>query len=86
MTAVHIQQREDAALGAAWRRCEAALPQPGWECYVWRQTDLVIEEFFYYASANNGERTEEIIKGAFHTPTEALEALAAALEDRKAAE
>jgi hypothetical protein len=82
MTAVHIQLREDAALGAAWRRCEAALPEGS-------VLSLDLDTFLqllppYDASVRNGHDT--VLGTTGQTPTEALEALAEALEARKAAE
>jgi hypothetical protein len=75
---VHEQLREDAALGAAWRRAEAAIPadcwleevcraaRGGWQAIVW----------------NKADQPTEICFGS--TPTAALEALAEALEARAA--
>jgi hypothetical protein len=64
--------REDQALGAAWRRCEAALPEGGY-MRVTRYSDG-----FY------GAAVSEYFTGP--TPAAALEALAAALEKRGAGE
>ena len=69
------QQREDAALGAAWRRCEAALPE-GWQIGV--MNSLPHSAWAYVVG-------EEIVEGEGPSPTAALTALAEALE-RKAAE
>jgi hypothetical protein len=70
------QNREDALLGAAWRRCVAALPaeDDALSLHRWNVND-------YWAEASVGDETT-----VYKTPTAALEALAEALEARKAQE
>ena len=81
MTPALIQQREDAALGAAWRRCEAALPEGWFGPYIepqWRA--WAVEPSF-------GAVSEGLVGNGYGpTPTEALTALAEALEAKRAAE
>ncbi len=91
MTAVHIQQREDAALGAAWRRCEAALGE-GWQLELTGGGNAGHVEAIE-PTQGRGHRRERVFRvygypwpDALPTAVEALEALADALEDRKAAE
>jgi hypothetical protein len=74
--------REDQALGAAWRRCEVALP-PEWNLSV--GTDRLWKGCFAVASHPTDD--EDVTSGEtvrWSTPTAALEALAAALEKRGA--
>lgn len=83
------QQREDQALGAAWRRCEAALPE-GWILQLgdWSaEPHRTVPLFEAYAESYAGpSRSDYRESGAGPTPTAALEALAEALESRRAAE
>lgn len=80
------QQREDQALGAAWRRAEAALPED-WtlEIGLWRaepNRPAGMLDYEAEAKAYNWHRADagehRIARGA--TATEALTALADALE------
>jgi len=65
------QNREDQAMGAAWRRCEAAAGESPVTLRYWR---LATDPTY---TAETYRRTE-----AGATPTEALTALAEALEAR----
>jgi hypothetical protein len=70
-----VQQREDAALGAAWRRCEKALPE-NWRISTVGQN---YEGDEWHASAWD-RKTGAATTGRGPTPTAALEALAEKLE------
>ena len=65
------QNREDQALGAAWRRCEVALSAGS-------EVSLVIGKHLYQAYTGYDMASS----GWCLTPTEALTALAEALEAR----
>jgi hypothetical protein len=89
---VHEQLREDAALGAAWRRCEAALP-PEWRTeYVVHQRqirligpgDIGRGDVLYSADLLRSDGDiEAVLIGLHNTPAGALEMLADALERRR---
>lgn len=82
---VHTQRDADAALGAAWRRAEAALPAfallrltevPGWPYFKQPPFEAQIEWW---------EGNDRRIESRFgDSPTLALEALSEALEARHA--
>lgn len=77
MTALE-QIREDQALGAAFRRCEAALPE-GWSQSIIGPTRSTPVAWLTHASSwTDGDSV--LAEGP--TPTEALTALAEALEAR----
>jgi len=83
MTTALEQIREDQALGAAWRRCEAALP----EGFGWNVSRSPIEGEFQYMTivAPDAVRVARwAVQKHGPTPTRALEALAEALEAKKA--
>jgi hypothetical protein len=69
----------DAALGAAWRRCEAALPE-GWELHIWCSPT---GSLWRTAAAHPPMGTYQrkiAIGGPDMAPAAALEALATKLE------
>ena len=71
------QNREDQALGAAWRRCEAALPEDfGFSL----RRGLPFDGLYHSWAYRFGGNLQPMVVGA--TPTEALTALAEALEAR----
>lgn len=78
---VNVQRDEDAALGAAWRRCEEAAPR-FWAIRLTRagRQDEYIAWVSHSLRPGHGGR----VTG--DTPTQALTALAEALEARRAAE
>jgi hypothetical protein len=58
MTTALEQQREDAALGAAWRRAEAALPSDEWFLQVsgrYRTSPVVVVAIRAEPTPNRGE-------------------------------
>lgn len=73
------QQREDQALGAAFRRCEAALPK-GWPMELDGGGPPYVAWYWNPANTDDADEREA------DTPTAALEALAEALEARREAE
>lgn len=72
------QQREDQALGAAWRRCETALPD-GWGWTVLQGYTVSWIARAYEFGRGTRERHAEI-EGTGATVTEALTGLADRLE------
>lgn len=70
------QRREDEALGAAWRRAEAAIPE-GWYGLSLLKRQRGYEVFVLPPADRMGVWS---LSGA--TPTEALDALTAKLEAR----
>lgn len=78
MTTSLEQQRDDAALGAAWRRAEAALP-PFHGLSARRCGTPASEHYHAFADDKHGSPAEH---GSGDTPTAALAALAEALESR----
>ena len=85
-----VQQRADAELGAAFRRVQAALPK-GWR-FVWLRHDGFATEWTASAEPTPAYRHRKVygtptttwlgIGRGGATPTEALEALLTALEER----
>lgn len=71
--ALRAVQHEDAALGAAWRRCEAALPE-GWVLELDGGGPPYVAWCFDTHDSNNGDEAEAA------TATEALTTLAETLE------
>ena len=75
------QQRADAELGAAWRRCEAALPRDGYLTGIWVRFE---GDWLARAIDTGGSnRREREIEAVGDTPAAALTALAEALEARR---
>lgn len=81
---VHEQLREDQRLGAAWRRCENALPE-GWRPVTvyaddddWSLWQAATCSPSFFEGEDDG--TADQIDGFGPTPTAALEALAECLE------
>lgn len=72
---VHVQQRADAELGAAWRRCEAALAEGHHGLALARHVRLVgnVRSVIY-------EARSEAIYASGDEPEAVLTALAARLE------
>ena len=80
MTAVHVQLREDAELGAAWRRCEAVLPQDSILGFTRHPgNDSGRHCLVYRASLWD----EDVVHRDGDTLVDALNALADALEARR---
>ena len=88
-----VQQRADAELGSAWRRVEAALPE-GWTLYdltsyhydsdcgtEWPDGEWTATAGLWSGGAYGGHFSPGK-RGTGATPTEALEALLTALEER----
>lgn len=87
MSAVHVQLREDAELGAALRRCRNAMPtDAGVDGRRPRLLSLVITEDHTRSSVSlwrGNVRVGDITRSHLD-PTDALNALADALEARAA--
>ena len=82
MTAVHVQLREDAELGRAWRRAEAALP-PEWHIRTQSGAFGGGDGACAEAWSNMADAFEQEFGD---TMTDALNALAESLEARRASE
>ena len=79
---VDVQIREDAALGAAWRRCETALP----EGHIGPEVGPASVQLRRWTARSHGHIPGSLTMVFGDTPTDALNALADALEARRAAE
>lgn len=82
MKPVDVQMRDDAALGAAWRRCEEALPR-GTVVTLTVSRFAVEGKETAIATADTYGEFESATDAHGPTPAAALEALAEALEARR---